>query len=194
MIRILLSLYFLLMITLPSWAYENSASENSSSENSAQENYMKIDDYIVAALGKSDIQPEIIWVTRDIKPEISKILQRSIFPLRYRFYRQGNRTVWILDEIGKVMPITTGITIENNTIINLTVLTYRESHGSEIRFPAYSNQYNTVYLTEDMNLSQPINGISGATLSTNAMKKVSRLALYLHKKVMEKNVPTPDKK
>lgn len=194
MIRILLSLYFLLMITLPSWAYENSASENSSSENSAQENYMKIDDYIVAALGKSDIQPEIIWVTRDIKPEISKILQRSIFPLRYRFYRQGNRTVWILDEIGKVMPITTGITIENNAIINLTVLTYRESHGSEIRFPAYSNQYNTVYLTEDMNLSQPINGISGATLSTNAMKKVSRLALYLHKKVMEKNVPAPHKK
>ncbi|MCF8474176.1 MAG: FMN-binding protein [Emcibacter sp.] len=155
---------------------------------------MKTDDYIVAALGKPDIQPEILWVTRDIKPEITKILQRSNFPLRYRFYRQNNRTVWILDEIGKVMPITTGITIENNAIINLTVLAYRESHGSEIRFPAYSNQYNTVYLTEDMNLSQPINGISGATLSTNAMKRVSRLALYLHKKVMEKNVPTPNKK
>lgn len=158
-----------------------------------QENYLKTEDYISAALGKKSDppgKPSIIWATGEIKSGIKKILRRSNFPLRFRYHRRGNRTVWILNEIGKVLPITTGVTIEDGKIIDLTVLTYRESHGSEIRFPTYSNQFNNAELTENLRLSKPINGISGATLSTNAMKKVSRLALYLHSKVLEKDVTT----
>jgi len=155
--------------------------------------YVKTTDYISAALGAMPEKSSVIWITKDIRPDIIKILRRSNFPLRYRYYRRGNHTVWILDEIGKVMPITTGVTIEDGKIIDLTVLTYRESHGSEIRFPAYSNQYNSVTLTNGLHLSKPINGISGATLSTNAMKRVSRLALYLHNKVLEKDGPSQKK-
>jgi len=158
-----------------------------------QTEYLSTDTYISAAFVQKPATPGILWATGDIRTDIATILRRKKFPLRYRYYRQGNRTVWILNEIGKVMPITTGVTIEDRKIIDLTVLIYRESHGSEIRFPAYSNQFNNVELTKKRRLSKPINGISGATLSTNAMKKVSRLALYLHKIVMEEDAQPAQK-
>lgn len=153
-----------------------------------EESYLKVDDYISAALAVKPEKPGIIWITKDIKADIRVILRKKIFPLRYRYYRHDNRTVWILNVVGRTMPITAGITIEDGRIIDLTVLTYRESRGSEIRYPAYSNQFNDVKLNEKLRLSKPINGISGATMSTNAMKKASRLALYLHNKVLEKDV------
>lgn len=158
-----------------------------------EENYLKAEDYISAALGKKQEKSKVIWITKDIKPDIRMILRKKIFPLRYRYNRDGNRTVWIVNVVGRTMPITAGITIDDGRIIDLTVLTYRESRGSEIRFPAYSNQFNDVKLNEKLRLSKPINGISGATMSTNAMKKASRLALYLHNKVLEKDVPQPKK-
>jgi Na+-transporting NADH:ubiquinone oxidoreductase subunit NqrC len=37
-----------------------------------------------------------------------------------------------------------------------------------------------------MRLDRHIDGISGATLSVNAINKLSRLALYLHQQVMQK--------
>jgi len=153
----------------------------------AEEIYVKAEDYIAAALDRKPGKPHVLWVTRDIKPMIRMILRGEKSPLRYRYYRTGNRTVWILDIIGKTLPITTGITIENGKVIDMTVLTYRESHGSEIRYPAYRQQFNDIGLTEKLLLSKPVNGISGATLSSNAMKKIVRLALYLDSRVMEKD-------
>ncbi len=181
--RIRLIVYFyILFIPLQLWA----------GGKAIEKEYISSKDYISSIFGtdtiKNSIKPRILWITKDIRPNVVKILRRPNFPLRYRYYKRGQRTVWILNEIGKVMPITTAITIDNNIIIDLTVLTYRESHGSEIRFPAYTNQFNNIRLTEKMGLSKSINGISGATLSTNAIKKVGRLALYLHSIVMEKNV------
>lgn len=153
----------------------------------AEETYVTAENYIVAALGKKSAKPHVLWVTRDIKPTIRMILRGEKSPLRYRYYRTGNRTVWILDIIGKTLPITTGITIDSGKVIDMTVLTYRESHGSEIRYPAYRQQFNNIGLTEKLLLSKPVNGISGATLSSNAMKKIVRLALYLDSRVMRKD-------
>lgn len=181
---------YLLFLTLAIWSVSVSGGTASPA---VTRTYVKADDYISAALGKKPEKANVLWVTRDIRPGLKKILNRSKFPLRYRYWRQDNRTVWVLNEVGKILPITTGITIEDGKIRDLTVLTYRESHGSEIRFPAYSNQYKNVGLTDDLRLSKPINGISGATLSTNAMKKISRLALYLHKKLMEKDASVEKK-
>jgi len=185
MINFYVTIIFTLLLLSPSSLSAGAAASHTE--------YQKTGDYISAAFAGQPAVQGILWITRDIKPGVTKILQRKNFPLRYRYHRMGNRTVWILNEIGKVMPITTGITIEEDKIIDLTVLTYRESHGSEIRFPAYSNQYNAVQLNKNLRLSKAINGISGATLSTNAMKKVSRLALYLHNKLLEKDVPTTEK-
>jgi len=181
--RLFTSIFFMVLFLSPAMA-KAAAKE---------ESYLKATDYIVAALGAKPDKPGIIWVTRDLKPQITRILRKKVFPLRYRYYRQGNRTVWILNVVGRTMPITTGITIEGGRVIDLTVLTFRESRGSEIRFPAFKNQFNQITLTEKLRLSKPINGISGATMSSNAMKKASRLALYLNSKLMEKDDPSKEK-
>lgn len=160
---------------------------------SAEEIYMTTENYISAAIGKKPEKPGILWITRDIKPIITRILRGRKSPLRYRYYRKDSRIVWILDIIGKTLPITTGITIESGKIIDLTVLTYRESHGSEIRYPVYSRQFNDIGLTEKLLLSKPVDGISGATLSSNAMKRIARLALYLSSKALEKDAPQKQK-
>jgi len=133
-------------------------------------------------------KPGILWVDKNLKPQVRKILIAPPYPLRYRYWRHGARTAWILEDVGKVLPITTGIIIEEGKILDIRVLTYRESHGSEVRYSAFRKQFTDARLTEKNTLSKPINGISGATLSTNSMKRMSRLALLLHRKIMEKHV------
>ncbi|MBL4801234.1 MAG: hypothetical protein JKY45_05015 [Emcibacter sp.] len=100
---ILLSL--LLYIPAPLWA-KNTAVE---------ETYLKTEVYISAALDQHPGKPEVIWITKTIRPHIQKILRRKKFPLRYRYYRKDNRTVWILNVVGRTMPITVGITIEDRS-------------------------------------------------------------------------------
>ncbi len=185
MMRLFLSILVLLLLHSPAPLWARSVA--------VEENYLKAEEYIFAALGKMPEKPYVIWITKAIKPDIRNILRKKIFPLRYRYYRLSDRTVWIMNVVGRTMPITVGITIEDKKIIDLTVLTYRESRGSEIRFPAFRNQFKNVELTEKHRLSKPVNGISGATMSTNAMKKASRLALYLNNKVLEKDGPQTKK-
>ena len=49
-----------------------------------------------------------------------------------RYWQSGSRTAWVLDEIGKEQPITTGIIVENGKILSVDVLAYRESRGAEV--------------------------------------------------------------
>ncbi len=65
----------------------------------------------------------------------------------------------------------------------MQVLIYRESHGSEVQYPFFSDQFNQLELNEDNQLNKSIDGISGATLSVNALTCLARLALYLDREV-----------
>ena len=128
-------------------------------------------------------KPQMFWLTQAVQPEIKTILGRNYGGMRLRYWRRDNRTAWILEEIGKVKPITTGIVIEDGEIKRLQVLVYRESHGWEVRHPFFTDQFKRVTLTDDSKLSEPIDGITGATLSVNALRKLGRLALYLDRTV-----------
>ncbi len=66
----------------------------------------------------------------------------------------------------------------------IRVLTFRESRGGEIAMSSYSDQFAQTSLDAEYSLNQQIDGISGATLSVIAMKKVARLALLLNQEVM----------
>lgn len=129
--------------------------------------------------------PNVIWLTQDIKTDIKKIMNKPWGTLRIRYWQQGPKTAWILEDIGKHKPITTGIVINNNKIETIKVLIYRENYGSEIRHPRFTRQFTQTTLDENLGLTQNIDGITGATLSTNAMKRLARLALYLTKKINE---------
>ena len=99
--------------------------------------------------------------------------------LRLRYWQSGNRTAWIVDEIGKERPITIGVVVEEGHIIDVQVLAYRESRGGEVRHPFFLNQFAGLSLKNDSRLSGPVDGISGATLSVRALTNVSRFVLYL---------------
>jgi hypothetical protein len=123
--------------------------------------------------------PSFLWLKGDLKAEMQEILGRKPGGLRMRYWQAADRTVWILEEIGKTQPITTGISVKGGEIERVQVLVYRESHGWEVRYPFFTDQFRGMRLDNDQQLSGPVDGISGATLSVRALIKLARLALHL---------------
>ncbi len=138
-------------------------------------------------------RPKMIWLTGDIKEVATDILSHPPSSLRTRYWQDGQRSVWILEEIGKEKPITTGIVIKQGKIEKIRVLIFRESRGWEVKREAFTDQFVNVTLTEDKELNQTIDGITGATLSVRALKKLARLALYLDSRVQTKHEQNKDK-
>ena len=133
--------------------------------------------------------PQLLWISKDMRPVVHEILGHDYSALRLRYWREGERTAWILEEIGKVKPITTGLVVNAGKLERIKVLVYRESHGWEVKHPLFTDQFRGATLDEKHELSQPIDGISGATLSVNALTKLGRLALYLDSQVRAAAAP-----
>lgn len=123
---------------------------------------------------------EALWITRSLREPITQILGHPPDALRIRYWGKNHRTAWILDEIGKERPITAGLVVDNGRLETVKVLAFRESRGWEVRYPFFTDQFKGVSLMGDNELDQLIDGISGATLSVRALKKLARLALFLH--------------
>jgi hypothetical protein len=144
----------------------------------------------VESIFSSQPKKHAFWLKSEHKAIATDILGHKPTQLRFRYFGQGNKTAWVLDEIGKEQPITVGIEVQNNQIIQLKVLEYRENRGYEVRFPFFTDQFIGAALTQEQHLNQDIDGISGATMSVSALKRLARLALYLHKQTPYSNVET----
>ena len=81
------------------------------------------------------------------------------------------------------MPITVGVVIDGDEIFNVSILEYRESRGGEIRYPFFTRQFQQAGLSVEgrYGLDKTIDGITGATMSVRALKKIATLALFLHR-------------
>ncbi len=130
-------------------------------------------------------KPKVIWLTGDLKKEIEKILQHPYAKLRVKYWQQGHKSAWVLDEIGKEKPITVGIVIDHGKIAHLRVLAFRESRGWEVEQPFFTRQFMQSGLGKDDRLDKHIDGITGATLSVRALKKLARMALLLDQKIRQ---------
>ena len=97
--------------------------------------------FVAEAFGGTAPEPKVLWVTRKLKPQVRGILGHDLGQLRVRYWAHEGRTVWILEEIGKTKLITTGIVIQEGAIDRLTPLVYRESHGWEVRYPFFTDQF-----------------------------------------------------
>lgn len=128
-------------------------------------------------------EPEVLWLGSALQDRAEAILDHPYAALRVRYWRDGDRTAWILEEIGKERPITTGYVVDGGVIERVRVLIYRESRGWEVRYPSFTQQFDGATLDGDGGLDRDIDGISGATLSVRALKKLARLALVLHAEV-----------
>lgn len=147
--------------------------------------YLAPDTFLSEAFDGSVPKPSVLWIAGDTREAVEKILGHSAGALRVRYWSRGKRTVWILEEIGKTEPITTGIVVDNSAIARVNVLIYRESRGWEVRYPFFTDQFKGATLTAMNELDRHINGISGATLSVRALTRLARIALLLDSRANE---------
>ncbi len=120
-----------------------------------------------------------LWVSGDLKTQVRELLGRDMGRLRVRYWTRGDRTAWILEEVGKVEQITSGVVVQAGRIERVKVLIYRESRGWEVRLPFFTDQFRDATLDPDLHLDRGVDGISGATLSVDAITRLARLALLL---------------
>lgn len=139
--------------------------------------YQSPDDFI-AEVFPAKPQPGLLWLSKEVQAEVTRILGHAPGQLRQRYWSDASRTLWILEEIGKEDLITAGFVVKDGRIEQAKVLVYRESRGMEIRYPAFLNQLKGMFLTADKRLDRGIDGIAGATLSVQAMGRMARAALY----------------
>lgn len=111
--------------------------------------------------------------------EIKRLIGRRYEASRVRYWSDGAKTAWILEEIGKTKPITVGYVTSKGKILSVKVLIYRESHGWEVRQEFFTRQFREASLEGDGKLTKRVDNIAGATLSTRALTRLAKLALYL---------------
>ena len=122
--------------------------------------------------------PQVLWLDNATQAQLRPIFGHDYPAARVKYWRSEDRVVWILEDIGKEFPITAGFIVKGGAIDAARLLIYRETRGDEIRNPGFLRQFSGARLKGDA-LSEGVDGISGATLSVDAMKRMARAALVL---------------
>jgi hypothetical protein len=135
--------------------------------------------FVEAAFAGRPPAPTILWLDDAAQAEIVKILGHRYPAMRLRYWMDGHRSAWVLEEVGKEEPITVGIVIDRSRIDLVKVLEFGESRGDEVRYPFFTKQFEGAGFRRDRQLDRHVDGISGATLSVRALTRIARLALYL---------------
>lgn len=150
---------------------------------SAKGVYLEPEDFLSNIFDQATPKPSRLLVKGKLKKDIKNILGHRYKSIRIPYWQKDGRTVWILEEIGKELPITAAFAVSENKIEDFKVLIFRESRGWEIRHDFFTEQFYGAHLLPKQKLSNHIDNITGATMSVDAMKKLSRMALYLHEHV-----------
>jgi hypothetical protein len=132
-------------------------------------------------------EKRVLWLNQDIKSQIEQLIDHPYPGVRVRYCQVDSKTAWILDEIGKTEPITSGIIVNQGKVEQVNVLVFRESRGSEVHRSAFTRQYQAAMLDGKNRLDRPIDGITGATLSVYALTRQVKLALLLDRVSRDKN-------
>lgn len=150
--------------------------------------YQEPADFINQVFDNKAPKAKVLWLSKDLKQQIVKILDHKYKSLRVRYWHQEKKTAWILEEIGKEKYITTGFVINNRKIEQVKVLAFRESRGWEVRHDFFTDQFKQAKLKDNHQLDKTIANISGATLSVRALRKLARIALLLDQHIQLKTV------
>lgn len=149
--------------------------------------YQSPDSFLSETFGGAVPAPKVFNVSGETKERMSKIMGSHYKLPSVQYWEKDGRTAWILEEIGKFEPITTGFVVgSDGTLERVKVLIYRESHGWEVKHEFFTRQFEGAGLKREKKLDQSIDGISGATLSVDALKRLGALALTLHQGALSK--------
>jgi hypothetical protein len=140
--------------------------------------YLSADDFLNQTFSELP-PPSVLWLDNPTQEKLTTVLGHRYAQARLRYWRAAGKTAWLLDETGKEYPITAGFVVTDNRIERAQVLVYRESRGEEIHLPGFLRQFIGMRFEGDK-LSRKIDGITGATLSVNAMQRMAQAALLLN--------------
>lgn len=120
-----------------------------------------------------------LWLSGAVKEGM-----RTAYGGRYpgssvRYWQQGDQRLWVLKARGKHGFVHAGLITRKGRIVQISVLESKEQRGRMIETSRFLDQFTDARLSDGRKLDQRIDGISGATYSVNAVKKMARAALYL---------------
>ena len=144
----------------------------------ADEVYLEPTAFVSEAFDGKPPAARKLWVEPALNEQVKAIVG-SPLALRQKYWRDGERTVWILEAIGRDTPITAGYVVDHGAVARTAILVYRESRGAEVRHPFFTDQFKGATLDREGALDRPIDGINGATLSVHAISGLARVALLL---------------
>lgn len=145
---------------------------------SAQEIYQTPRDFLNETFDGNIPLAKSFVISEETRAEAARILRHGYGVEKINFWSESDRSVWILEEIGRYRPITVGLIVSNGEIEDIRVLIFRESHGWEVRHAFFTDQFKGLRLDAENELTASVDGISGATLSVSALRALARLALY----------------
>lgn len=148
--------------------------------------YMTQEQFVAQAFGDAKPQWKMLILDAQLKKTAAEVLKHPYRGGRVRYWIDQQRTAWVIDEIGKDFPITIGLVVNGNTLQQVKILVYREERGGEVHQDFFTRQFENLGLNEDDRLAKNIDGITGATLSVDAVTRVSNLVLLLHRHVLAK--------
>ncbi len=144
----------------------------------ADEVYLEPTAFVAEAFDGKPPAPQKLWVDATLNEKVKSIIGNAL-ALRQKYWRAGERTVWILEALGRDKPISAGYVVDHGAITRTAILIYRESRGAEVRHPFFTDQFKGATLQADGALDRNIDGITGATLSVHAISGLARVALLL---------------
>ncbi len=126
-----------------------------------------------------------LWLSASMQQSLTTLVGAPYQQAVLRYWQDphdSTRLVLLLDAIGKEDWITAGFVVQKNTIQTARVLVYRETRGGEIQSMGFLQQFRHLQL-RNQQLTQQIDGITGATLSVRAMTKMAKQALYFAEQI-----------
>jgi hypothetical protein len=115
----------------------------------AIQQYLTSEQFLAEVYSNETSKPQALWLTKETAKPVEKILGHAPNQMRQRYWKIGNSSAWILEEIGKEEPITAGFVVTDGKIAQARILTYRESRGWEVRYPAFLKQFQGAQLQAD---------------------------------------------
>jgi hypothetical protein len=133
----------------------------------------------IAAQFEAPVAASSLAVSGEVSRLCAEVLGRPYPHGSIQHCGDAEKTVWILSAQGKHGLITAGFIVTAGRILETSVLADRERRGRPIRTRRFLRQFDGVGLRDNTRLDQRIDGITGATISSNAMEKMALLALRL---------------
>ena len=99
------------------------------------------------------------------------------------FWQKNDRRVWALKASGKHGFVHAGLVVRQGRLVQIKVLSSKEQRGRGIETSRFRDQFTGAGLKGNTELDRRIDGISGATYSVNAIKKMACVALYLDSQI-----------